>query len=88
MKKERQARRVKSDFQALLITDDKCEYSGSIENISKIGLFISCKHQLTESAIGSVGALYLLPKNSFLKKKVRIVRLLIDGIGLEPLSLT
>jgi hypothetical protein len=86
MKKERQTRRVKSAYPALLITEDGREHSGTIENISLTGLFLSCQHNLIESAVGDAGDLFLLPKNPRMKKKVRIVRLLEYGIALEPLT--
>jgi hypothetical protein len=86
--KERKAKRVQSTYRVLLKTDDECEYSGIIENISQTGLFLSCKHKLTEASVGNIGVLYLLPKTPGFEKQVRIVRLLDSGIGLEPLIVT
>jgi hypothetical protein len=85
MNKERQARRVKSAYQALLVTEEGQEYSGTIDNISLTGMFLSCEHNMSESTIGSIGILYLVPVTPGLEKQVRTVRVLKDGIGLEPL---
>lgn len=76
--------RVKARYKVLLELENKLGYMGTISNISEAGLFLSTQNKASESEIGKIGSLYLLPKTPGFCKTVRIVRITDDGVGLVP----
>ncbi|MBF0454992.1 MAG: PilZ domain-containing protein [Magnetococcales bacterium] len=84
--KGNRAKRVRSEYPVSFEVDEGERYAGTIENISESGLFFTPKENLPQSMQGKSGMLYLLKNKLQLGRKVRVVRVTDQGLGLEPLS--